>query len=379
MRPDTISGRDPASGRVLKVAIAAGRVAAIEPGPPGEAGWLTPGFVDLQVNGYGGHDVNAAEPAADAIVGLAAALRATGTTSFVPTIVTAGEAAIVAALRAVAAARAADPLLAAAIPYVHVEGPWIAPADGPRGAHPAAHVRPPDAAEFARWQEASGGLVGMVTLSPHWPGVGAVVAALTEAGVHVAIGHTDAAPGQIVAAADAGAVLSTHLGNGSAAVLARHPNMIWTQLAEDRLSASFIADGHHLPAETLKAMLRAKGIGRSLLVSDAVAVAGLAPGIYATPVGGKVELTPDGRLGVVGTPYLAGAVAPLQRGIAFAAGWCGVTLAEAVRMATENPGRLTGGRGRLRLGAPADLVRFRWQQGDPDLAIETVLVAGREA
>jgi N-acetylglucosamine-6-phosphate deacetylase len=379
MRHDKLTGRDPATGRVLTVAIEAGRVAGIEAGPAGESCWLTPGFVDLQVNGYAGGDLNAAAPDAETIGRMVLGLRAAGTTSFVPTIITASEARIVAALRAVAEARAADPLLHRAIPYVHVEGPHISPHDGPRGAHPSEHVRPPDLAEFARWQAACGGLVGMVTLSPHFPGACDYIAALTAGGVHVAVGHTDATAEQIVAAADAGAVLSTHLGNGAAALLARHPNFVWAQLADDRLTASFIADGHHLPADTLKSMLRAKGIGRSILVSDAVALAGMPPGTYETPVGGRVELTGDGRLGVVGTPFLAGAVRPLATGIAFVASCCGATLADAVRMATEAPGSFAGGRGRLRIGAPADLVRFRWQQGERDLRIETVLVAGEEA
>ena len=373
-----LGGRDPATGRPLTITIEDGRVAAIDAGAPGEACWLAPGFVDLQVNGYAGHDVNAPDPTPETIGWLARALRATGTTSFAPTIITASEERIVAALRAVAEARAADPLLARAIPFVHVEGPWISPQDGPRGAHPADQVRPPDLAEFARWRAACGGLVGMVTLSPHFPGVADTIAALTGAGVRVAIGHTHASPQQIAAAADAGAVLSTHLGNGAAAVLARHPNLIWAQLAEDRLCASFIADGHHLPAETLKSMLRAKGIERSILISDAAALAGLAPGIYEAEIGGRVELTADGRLGMAGTPFLAGAARPLASGVAFVASFCGFTLGDAVRMATENPGRFAGGRGRLRVGAPADLVRFRWQPGERDLHIETVLVAGEE-
>jgi N-acetylglucosamine-6-phosphate deacetylase len=373
-----LGGRDPATGRPLTITIEDGRVAAIDAGAPGEACWLAPGFVDLQVNGYAGHDVNAPDPAPETIGRLARALRATGTTSFAPTIITASEARILAALRVIAEARAADPLLARAIPFVHVEGPWISPQDGPRGAHPADQVRPPDLAEFARWQVACGGLVGMVTLSPHFPGVADTIAALTGAGVRVAIGHTHASPQQIAAAADAGAVLSTHLGNGAAAVLARHPNLIWAQLAEDRLCASFIADGHHLPAETLKSMLRAKGIERSILISDAAALAGLAPGIYEAEIGGRVELTEDGRLGMAGTPFLAGAARPLATGVAFVASFCGVTLGQAVRMATENPGRFAGVGGRLRVGAPADLVRFRWQPGDRDLRIETVLVGGEE-
>ena len=324
-----------------------------------------------------GHDVNAEGVTADDILRLACALYEVGVTSFVPTVITAAEESIVAALRAVAAARQADPLVRHAIPYAHVEGPHLSPEDGPRGAHPRHHIRPPNFAEFEHWQRASGRLVGMVTLSPHYAEAPAYIAALTARGIHVAIGHTDATPGEITTAVDAGAVLSTHLGNGAHATLPRHPNLLWTQLAEDRLAASFIADGHHLPAETLTAMVRAKGLERCLLVSDTVALAGLPPGHYRTPVGGEVELTVAGRLGVVGTPYLAGAARSLAQGVGSAVRMARITLAQALRMATLNPGRFAGGsRGEIRIGAPADLLRFRWQPGDETLDIETVLVDG---
>ncbi|KGM33979.1 N-acetylglucosamine-6-phosphate deacetylase, partial [Inquilinus limosus] len=290
-----ITGRDPATGRSLAVTIKDGRIAAIEDGPAGETAWLSAGLVDLQVNGFAGHDLNGGGLVPETVARLSAALRRDGVTTFLPTLITAPEASITAALAAIAEARAADPLIAHMIPAVHVEGPHISPEDGPRGAHPRDQVRPPDLAEFDRWQAACGGLVGLVTLSPHHDGAPDYIRGLTARGVLVAIGHTDASPAQIAAAVEAGAALSTHLGNGIAATLPRHPNPIWSQLAEDRLTASFIADGHHLPADVLKAMLRAKGLERAVLVSDAAALGGLAPGLYDQPVGGRVELTADGR------------------------------------------------------------------------------------
>ncbi len=374
----TVTGRDPATGRGLAVTVESGRIAAIADGPAGETAWLSPGLVDLQVNGFAGHDLNSGGLTTETVARLVAVLRAGGVTTFLPTLITAPEASIVAALGAIAAARDADPLVAHAIPAVHVEGPHIAPEDGPRGAHPRDQVRPPDLAEFDRWQAACGGLVGLVTLSPHHAEAPAYVRALTARGVHVAIGHTQASDAEIRAVVEAGAVLSTHLGNGIAAVLPRHPNPIWTQLAEDRLTASFIADGHHLPAGVFKAMLRAKGLDRAVLVSDAAAPGGLPPGLYDQPIGGRVELSVDGRLGVPGTPFLAGAARPLAQDVALAIGMAGISLADALRLATANPGRFVGGRGVLAVGAPADLIRFRWAPGDQDLAIETVLVLGEE-
>jgi N-acetylglucosamine-6-phosphate deacetylase len=261
---------------------------------------------------------------------------------------------------------------------VHIEGPHISPADGPRGAHPRTDVRAPDCAELERWQAASGGLVGLITLSPHWNGALDYITYLARKGILVELGHTDADPDRIHAAAQAGAVLSTHLGNGVANELPRHPNLLWAQLAEDRLTATFIADGHHLPADALTSMIRAKGIERSVLVSDVVAVGGLPQGIYDTPVGGKVELTAEGRIGIPGTRTLAGAALPLKNGIANIANLPGFSLQQAVRMATENPGRFVGGRGLLRVGASADLVQFEWQPGDKDLQMSRVFIRGVE-
>ncbi|HVX44016.1 MAG TPA: N-acetylglucosamine-6-phosphate deacetylase [Mycobacteriales bacterium] len=373
----TLVGRLVDSGRPVRIRLADSRIESIEEYPGAPEQWVAPGFIDIQVNGFAGHDVNTADVSADDIRALAQAEFAVGVTAFCPTIITGSTERIVHALKAVAAARAADPLLAHAIPCVHVEGPYIAAEDGPRGAHDKAFLRPPDIAEFRQWQEASGNLVGIITLAPELPGSADYIRAVTETGVVVSIGHSAATSADIEAAVAAGARLSTHLGNGSHAVLPRHPNYIWDQLAADDLSASFIADGHHLPPAVLTVMLRAKGIERSILVSDTVALAGQAPGRYRTPVGGDVELTDDGRLVLPGTAYLAGATRPLDQCLDRAARHPGVDLADAVRMASENPARLLGltGRGAIRPGADADLTVFtRNSQG---LEIITTVVNGQ--
>jgi N-acetylglucosamine-6-phosphate deacetylase len=339
--------------------------------------WLAPGLIDLQVNGFGGHDYNAASVSADQVAQIVADLARRGTTGHLPTVITASEAAICARLAAIRQARR-DPAVARAIPGIHVEGPHLSDQDGPRGVHPADQIRAPSLGEFDRWQQAAGGLVALVTLSPHWPGSAAYIAGLVARGVRVAIGHTHASPEQIRAAANAGATVSTHLGNGAHAVLARHPNYLWAQLADDRLTAGLIADGHHLPADTLTVMVRAKTADRVVLVSDATALAGMAPGDYHQPLGGQVRLEPSGRLGWLGTDYLAGSAAALADCVAVAASCGALDLAGAIACATARPARLLGlaDRGIIAPGARADLILFDWAPRQTHLTLRQVLVAG---
>lgn len=372
----TLSGIDPLTGQAQTVAFAQGApISAVSGGDEADC-FLAPGLVDLQVNGYAGFDLNSGAVEPQTVSALARAMLAHGVTTFLPTIITASETAILQALTAIAEARNTDPVVRDMVPGIHVEGPFISPLDGPRGAHPLEHVRKPDIEEVQRWQQACGGLVTMITLSPHWPEAPAFIAAARAMGIAIAIGHTDAAPDQIHAAAAAGAQLSTHLGNGAAAMLPRHPNFIWAQLADDRLSAAFIADGHHLPADTLKAMMRAKGAGRTILVSDVAALGGLTPGLYAQAIGGQVELTADGRLGIAGTPYLAGAARNLNEDIVSAMALTGLSLADVLPLATENPGRFAAGRGRIAVGARADFVRFRVTPGAVSLEVVDVWLNG---
>jgi N-acetylglucosamine-6-phosphate deacetylase len=374
----SITGLNPQTETPVVVTIRDGLIDSIAASTETSEQWLSPGFVDLQVNGYGGADANADGVDSDAIIDLTEKMIAGGVTTYLPTIITASEERICAALGAVAAARRNSKLVAGCVPFAHVEGPHISPLDGYRGAHPIDDVRPPDLVEFARWQAASNGIVGMVTLSPHYSESGEYIRILSAQGVHCSIGHTHASSEQVRSAVNAGAVLSTHLGNGIAGMIQRHVNPIWPQLSDDRLTAMFIADGHHLPSETIKAMVRAKGVSRAILVSDAVALAGLPAGVYDTPVGGRAELHPNGRLSLAGTEFLAGAVLPLKDGIARATAMTGISLGDSVRMATENPGRFAGGAGLLQVGKPADLVLFRVVGGGESLSIDRVIVKGTE-
>ena len=369
-----ISGRDPRTGGGLEVTVTDGVIIAVTHGDPSDGPFLTAGLVDLQVNGFGGLDVNAADLTADDVHRMSRLMFATGVTTWIPTLVTASHERTSVALRTIAAARTTDPLTAHSIPYVHLEGPHISDQDGPRGVHDAQFIRPPSLEEFDDWQADSGDLVGMVTLSPHFEAAVSYTGALVDRGVLVAIGHTHATPEQIHRVVDAGARLSTHLGNAAHAMLPRHPNYLWTQLADDRLTAGFIADGHHLSADTLRAMIKAKGLDRSVLVSDAVALAGMAAGRYRTPVGGDVVLDDDGRLTSVDTGFLAGAARGLLAALGPAMRMTGLHLSQVLELSTTNPGRFVG-RGGLTVGEPADLIRFDYTPGG-DLQLRETWVRG---
>lgn len=329
-------------------------------GPPADLPFLAPGFIDLQVNGFAGVDYNSPATPHEEIARSIRALFATGVTRFFPTVITGDPDEMLGALRNLARARATLKE-GAAMEGFHVEGPHISPEDGPRGAHPRQWVRPPDLEEFKRWQEAAEGAVRLVTLAPEWPGAPRYIEALVDQGVVVSIGHTMATSAQIQDAVRAGATMSTHLGNGAHAVLPRHPNYIWDQLAEDRLAAGFIADGIHLPPSFLKVAIRAKGVERSILVTDAVMPAGCPPGRFT--IGGvEIELHPDNRVTLAGLDRLAGSALRMDRGIENLERLAGLSLVEALAMATRNParvGRVAGRQRGLEPGERADIVEFR--------------------
>jgi N-acetylglucosamine-6-phosphate deacetylase len=347
------------------------RVATLEGGSGADL--LAPGFIDLQVNGFAGVDYNSPAAEREEIAKSIHFLFSTGVTRFFPTVITGAPEDMRGALRNLARARETLPE-GKAMEAFHVEGPHISPEDGPRGAHPARWVRPPDIEEFHRWQEAAQGGVRLVTLAPEWPGAPAYIEQLRREGVATAIGHTRATPEQIQDAVRAGAVLSTHLGNGADRMLPRHPNYIWEQLAEERLAASFIADGLHLPDSFLRAAIRAKGVARCILVTDAVMPAMCAPGAYRLGEV-EVELQQDQRVVLRGGTRLAGSSLRMDRAIANVMRAAGVSLGDALAMATVNPARVAGIAGRergLESGQRADLVRFRLEGGTLNI-VETHL------
>ena len=287
------------------------------------------------MNGFAGVDFNDPSTSPDQVHQALASLRGHGVTAILPTIISGP------LDRYERCARTLLRANAPAILGLHMEGPYISPEDGARGAHRREDTAPASIDDFKRRQEIAGGRVRVVTLAPEVPGALALVEHLRDTGVRVAIGHTAASPEQVRDAIRAGATLSTHLGNGCAQMLPRHPNFLWEQLAADELLASIIVDGHHLPAATVKSMVRAKTPRRVVLVTDAIAAAGQPPGDYQLGAL-TVRLDQNGRVAVPGQPNLAGSALSMDRAIANTVKFAGVTLDDALAMASTTPAEYLG-------------------------------------
>ena len=363
------SGLDPATGQHIAVEFAdtirSVAPASVAPAPGDSSHYIASGFIDLQVNGFAGVDFNNPHAPPEDIARAIEAILATGVTRFLPTVITGPPDHMLACLRNLRRAQMTLPR-GHAIAGFHVEGPHISPEDGPRGAHPKQWVRSPDLNEFARWQQAAEGNIRLVTLSPHWPEAPAYIAALRQQGVTASIGHT-------ASNASHHAAMFTHLGNAAPNPLPKFPNLLLDHLANNDLSASFIADRIHLDDNFLRVAVRAKGIERTILVTDAAAPAGAPPGRY-TLGELEVDLTTNDRILLAGTLRLAGSTLRMNRAVANLMLVTGVSLADAVRTATLNPARMIHLAGRtngLVPGDRADIVLF-----DRDLTIQAVYLDG---
>lgn len=371
-----LRGRHYATGEPVEVVCADGVIRSVGPQTTApadlEAGWIAPALFDLQINGCDGHSFNSERLDIDSVRHVAGVCRRHGITAFLPTLVTNSFAALHHGLSTLRRACEEDNTLAQALPGIHVEGPYISPEDGPRGAHPRQHVRPPDWDEFRRLQDAAGGRIHLVTLAPEHEGALSFIESLVRAGVVVALGHTAASGPRLRDAIRAGARLSTHLGNGCHAMLPRHDNYLWEQLAADELWASLIADGHHLPIAVLRCLLRVKTPARIILTCDASSLAGLPPGRYVE-WDQEFEVLPQGKVVVAGTPYLAGSAVFTDACLAFVLGHAGVSLVEALDMAGDRPRQLLGlPPQRLEPGQAANLVLFEHTNGEPFRVVHTV-------
>lgn len=358
-----IHARHFATGDPVTVDVAAGRVEAVAPPERPPEGWIAPAFFDPQINGCLGVGFNSLKLTPDGVRMIADECRRHGIGAFCPTVITDSFDAQRNAFAILTESLEQDDELSQRMPCFHLEGPYLAGDDGPRGAHPKAHVRDPDWDEFRRLQDAAGGRIRMVTLAPERTGAVPFIEKAAATGVVVALGHTAATGEQLRAAVAAGAKTSTHLGNGCHAVMNRHANPIWEQAANDDLWASLITDGHHLPPAVVKTLIRAKTVARAILTCDAGTFAGCEPGRYAD-WGTEVEVLPGGKIVVPGTPFLAGSGVFTDACLSNLLRVADVTLADAIAMASLRPRQLLGlplpG---LEAGDAGPWVLFDWHPG----------------
>lgn len=339
--------------------------------------FIAPGLFDIQINGHSGIWYSNAGLTSEQVLQTLDAYFAHGVTRLCPTLITAGHDALAAGFRALRQACEEVGWANDMVPGFHLEGPFISPEDGPRGAHPLEHVRAADWNEFSQLQEIAGGRIKLVTLAPESPNAVDFIRRAVARGVVISIGHTAATGDQIQAAVDAGATLSTHLGNGAHGTMRRHPNYIWEQLGEPRLSASIIADGHHLPASVVRSIVKTKSVLRTILTCDASGLAGCQPGSYELG-SGRFDLLPDGRIVVAGQQQLlAGSSLATDTCVATVMKMAGVSLRDAIDMATRTPAHLLGQRQfRLQRGSRADFFLFRVTPGASRLDIVATVACG---
>jgi N-acetylglucosamine-6-phosphate deacetylase len=271
------------------------------------------GLFDFQINGFAGVDFQRDTLTATDLRRAVDALAADGVSGIFLTLITAREEALCARFRRIEEMRAADPVIAQRVIGYHLEGPWLRAEPGYCGAHPLELMCAPTIAAFAKLQSAAGGRIRLVTLAPEWPGSADFISHLTQQGVHVSIGHSNASDAEIDAAIRAGARFCTHLGNGVPLTLPRHDNIVQRLLARDELIACLIPDGIHLPPFVLQNLFRAKPRDRVLFTTDAMAAAGAPPGRYSL---GALEVT-VGADGIVRGPGggFAGSSLTPRRGV----------------------------------------------------------------
>jgi N-acetylglucosamine-6-phosphate deacetylase len=368
--PTAVIGRLVLHDRVVagRIGVADGRITSVEEGAPdrGPQGpYVAPGFIDLHVHGWGGHD---AMGSARELDGMARALLRHGVTSFLPTAVTASLPTLATFASTVAGWMPAAPHDGAEPLGSNLEGPFLA--DARRGVHNPAWIRDPADVAMGDLEGLIDGL-RLTTVAPERPGAIELIGWLTGRGVRVSLGHSSATIVEAVAGYRAGAVSTTHLFNAMTGIDHHAPGLAVAALTSDDIYVELIADGHHVDRAVWPIISRTKPAGRLLLVSDAVALAGTGDG--RTTMGGlEIEVRGD-RATMVGGGALAGSVIALDRAVQNLVA-SGVSLSNAVVAASTNPAALLGmpDRGRIAVGQLADLVEL-----DDALTVRRVMRRGR--
>ncbi len=361
----------------VSIEIVEGKIAKIKHLPSGSDipyVYVAPGLIDIQINGYMGIDFADQDLNIERIREAAKALWKEGVTSFLPTLITADQESLKNSFSILSKALD-DEEIGMSIPGFHLEGPYISPVKGFRGAHLEKYIREPDWNEFLELQNAANNGIKLITVAPEIEGAISFIQKCSKDGIVVSLGHHNGNTKEIKEATDAGASMSTHLGNGCANMINRHNNPLWPQLADDRLSASIIADGFHLNQEEIQCFYKIKGNNRTILVSDALDLAGLEPGEYIRWER-KVLLTPD----VVKFPaenVLAGAASPISSCVGNMMKFTQCSLSDAIQMASTNPAHLMGlsNLGEICEGKRADLILFTIEDGN--MVIQKTIVAGK--
>ena len=331
--------------------------------PAGNEGLIiAPGLIDNQVNGFAGvsFTFGGGTLSGDDVKKATEELWKAGVTTYLPTLTTNSHELLLKNFSVLGKLKD-DPALLGSIPGFHLEGPYISPVDGYRGAHPLMHVRKPDWKEFLTLNKAAGNGIIHVTIAPEVEGAMDFIDKCKAAGIVVALGHHNGNAQQVTEAIERGARIATHLGNGCANMINRHINPLWPQLSDDRLMISIIGDGFHLNPEEIRVFYKVKGPEKTIITSDVTSFASLNPGKYITEEGETIELTPEGMLRYPAQNVLYGSASPVKKGVVNVMKVTGCSLAEAIRMTSLNPAKLYGldDRGEIAKGKRADIILFK--------------------
>jgi N-acetylglucosamine-6-phosphate deacetylase len=339
--------------------------------------YIAPGLIDNQVNGYMGISFvdTGNELDEGGIHKITSAFWREGVTTYLPTLTTNDHQIFLKNFTLLNRVKN-EGYTRGSIAGFHLEGPYISPEDGHRGAHPLSHVRKPDWKEFSELYAASGGNILQVTLAPEIDGAMDFISKCKETGLKVGLGHHNGTSGQITEAIDRGAGIATHLGNGLANTINRHRNPLWPQLSDDRMMISIICDGFHLLPEQIRVFYRAKGKDKIIITSDVSHYGGMDPGLYLNSIGDTIQLTPEGAVIYPAQNVLSGSAAPLSKGVGHVMKVTGCDLAAAIQMTSTNPARFYGldDRGEIKPGLRADLILFKLENFEMEV-LKTV-VAG---
>lgn len=335
--------------------------------------FVSQGLIDVQINGYMGIDFSGPGLTVEGIRKATKALWKVGVTSYFPTIITSDIERIKENFAVLAEAQK-DPEIGKSIAGFHLEGPYISPVKGFRGAHLEKYIKNPDWKEFQEIQKAANNEIKLITLAPELEGAISFIQNCVAVGLVVALGHHNGSTKDIKQAVDAGAKMATHLGNGCANEINRHHNPLWPQLSDDRITPSIIADGFHLTKEEVRSFFKVKGADKTILVSDALDLAGLPVGEYIR--GERKLLLTENVVKLPKENVLAGAASPISKCVGVMMNYTHCGLKAAIQMASTNSAELFSLNkiGKIEPGKRADIIQFALVDGE--MVIHKTFVAG---